>query len=286
MEVYTGIKAHTIRIWEKRYQLLNPSRTESNIRTYSDKELRKLLNIATLRQAGMKISEISKLSADEISKKVTTLTYEFSEELNYQAQINALVSEMLNFNERKFDQVFASCVLRLGFKDTLFKVIYPLLGRIGYMWTIGEIHPAHEHFVSHLVRQKICAATDGLIPQQSSGKRFLIFLPSKEYHELALLMANYLLRAKNHDVLYLGQSVPNVSVISSQKDWQADYLLCANVSKKFHGKLPQWCHDLSKQLPMYQILLAGNIKEEDLKEELPENVQLINTFDELIEEYG
>lgn len=286
LEVYTGIKAHTIRIWEKRYQLLDPNRTESNIRSYSDKELRKLLNIATLRQAGMKISEISKLSTAEMSEKVKMLTYEFSEGHNFHAQINALVSEMLNFDEKKFDQVFASCVLRLGFKDTLFKVIYPLLGRIGYMWTIGEIHPAHEHFVSHLVRQKINAATDGLIPQHSTGKRFLLFLPSREYHELALLMANFLLRANQHEVLYLGQSVPNVSVISSQKDWQADYLLCANVSKQFHGKLPQWCHDLSKQLPMYQILLAGNIQEEDLEEELPENLKLINSFDELMEKYG
>lgn len=285
LEIYTGIKAHTIRMWEKRYNLLDPERTDTNIRTYSDKQLRKLLNIATLKQAGMKISQISGLSIEEISEKVHSLRYDFTNH-HFAAQINALIAEMLSFNERGFDKVFSSCVLRLGFQDTLFKVIYPLLSRIGFMWTLGEIHPAHEHFVSHIVRQKLNAATDGLIPTDRVNKRFLLFLPSKEYHELALLMANYLLRMNNHEVLYLGQSVPNNSVISTIEEWRPDYLLSSNASKPHLSKLPNWIIDLSRQLPMFKILLAGNFSDLSAKVKVPENIHLISSFEELMDKYG
>lgn len=279
LEFYSGIKAHTIRMWEKRYNLLDPCRTNTNIRTYTDDQLKRLLNIATLKSSGMKISDISQLTEEELSNQVMDLQYNFGHSDHHLAQINGLIQSMFNYDEDGINRIFASCVLQLGFRDTFIQIVYPLLSKIGYMWSADQIHPGHEHFISHIFRQKLMSAVDNLIVSSTTGKKFLLFLPNNEYHDLALLLANYLLREAGHQVLYLGQSTPVFSVNKTAQHWEADYLLFTNSCKASNEKLPNWMADLFSHNQERTILWAGkNLSQ--LQHDIPNNVQCVCCFKE------
>jgi len=206
LERLSGIKAHTLRIWEQRYNLLNPNRTDTNIRYYSGEDLRKILNISVLNQKGIKISKIVDLSEDEINNRVIEFTRDSSDQ---GLQIEGLVIAMIDLDEPRFEQIIQVCISRLGFEDTMLKVIYPFFKKVGVLWQTGSINVAQEHFITHLIRQKIIVAIDNLsYKTRPDSRTHMLFLPEGELHEMGLLFYNYLIKKSGHKVIYLGQSVP------------------------------------------------------------------------------
>ncbi len=209
LENLTGIKAHTIRIWEKRYNVIEPSRTPTNIRYYSNDDMRKLINIAALLNAGMKISKISKLTSDELKAEINKrLGAGTEEDVIAESYISQLINAGLEFNEPSFDKLFSSSILKYGIKDAYIKVLIPILNRIGLLWSTESLNPAQEHFISNLVKQKLYSAIDALPPAEGDQKPIVLFLPDFEDHEIGLLMSNFILRQAGRKVIYLGQKVP------------------------------------------------------------------------------
>lgn len=206
LEEFSGVKAHTIRVWEKRYGLLAPDRTETNIRTYSMDELKVILNVAFLNQHGYKISKIAALSPSDREQLVRKVA---STQVTGSDVLNSLKLAMLSYDEVLFDSVSSKFRDVHGFRALVEQVYVPLLEKIGLLWQSSAICPAQEHFISNLIRHKIIIAT-GSLPL-SSAKRdrtFILFLPENEIHELGLLYIDYLLRAKGERTVYLGQSLP------------------------------------------------------------------------------
>ena len=208
LENISGIKAHTIRIWEKRYKLLSPERTDTNIRKYSLESLRKLLNINLLYKNGFKISKIANLEPDKISPLVREIALENNTE---NISINALKLAMVNFDVGMFDIKYKILVENYGFEYVFFKIFVPLMTELGILWQTGAICPSHEHFVTSLIKQKIHVQTEKIQNKKSvekSSPKFVVFLPENEIHELSILYLNYLVLSKGFQTIFLGQSIP------------------------------------------------------------------------------
>lgn len=207
LESYTGIKAHTIRIWEQRYGLLKPDRTDSNIRKYSDRELKTLLNVSLLNNRGHKISEIAAMSEEEMAKMVEH--YATSTQ-NDDTLIGTLKLAMLNFDEALFNSIVDLRIASQGLEHTYLNVLTPFMHQIGVMWLSNAICPAQEHFISNLIRQKLYTHIDKLGPDLAvhQERTFVLYLPELEFHELSLIMLNFALRSRGYRTIYLGQSVP------------------------------------------------------------------------------
>ena len=207
LESFSGVKAHTIRIWEQRYGLLAPDRTDTNIRRYNDKDLKKLLNISLLNSLGYKISAISKMSdadmTDEIAKHNAVNPGEAH-------RLNSLKVSMLNYDEMLFDEIVDGHIEKYGLELTFKDVLLPFLNEIGLLWQTDAICPAHEHFISNLVRTKLLHHVSLVKPKSSDGseRTFVLFLPDLEIHELSLIMINYMLRVSGFRTIFLGISVP------------------------------------------------------------------------------
>ncbi len=242
LEDLTGIKAHTLRIWEKRYDLLTPSRTASNIRVYTETDLKKLLNVAILNNYGMRISKIVQLSDDEIQEKVLEVS---KSECDHEILIESLLLAMVTIDERRFEQVIGTSIRRFGLEDAMVEVIYPFYHRLGVLWLSGSINPGQEHFISALVRQKLIASTDQINREpHAEAKTFLLFLPENELHELGLLFYNYVIKKAGHHTIYLGQSVPidDAGSVSAQRS--ADYILTACLM----SQSPKYLNSLLKKM--------------------------------------
>jgi DNA-binding transcriptional MerR regulator len=193
IEALTGVKAHTIRVWEQRYEMVTPKRTDTNIRYYDEADLRKLLNVALLNRNGFKISEIAELSEEQIRAKVMSLAIEKSDHEN---QLQALTLSMLDLDEQAFEKLLSTSFLQMGIEKTMIQVVFPFFRSIGIMWQTGSINPAHEHFITNIIRQKLIVAIDGQNARMDGwGKKYMLFLPEGEFHEIGLLFANYAIRA-------------------------------------------------------------------------------------------
>lgn len=206
LEEFSGVKAHTIRIWEKRYGLLSPDRSGTNIRHYDLDELRVILNVAFLNDHGHKISRIAAMSPADRERLVRETA---SAKDPVQDRLNKLKMAMLAFDEADFEGVAGEFERAHGFRALVEKLYVPLLERIGLLWQTNAICPAHEHFVSNIIRQRIIAAT-GELPrgEVTNDRTYILHLPENEIHELGLLYVNHLLRTKGQRTIYLGQSVP------------------------------------------------------------------------------
>ncbi len=207
LENLSGIKAHTIRIWEKRYNVLEPMRTDTNIRVYDSQNLQKLLNITLLHNHGYKISKISKSNSKEIAELVKKIITEKNAKNH---ALNAFKLAMMNFDQTLFTITYNELLSKKTFKDVFVEVFIPLMEEIGLLWQTETITPAHEHFISHLIKQKILVNTE--ILQNSSptknDKVFVLFLPENEIHELGLLYLNYELVLNGYKTIYLSESIP------------------------------------------------------------------------------
>jgi MerR family transcriptional regulator, light-induced transcriptional regulator len=281
LERLTGIKAHTIRIWEKRYNLIEPERTATNIRAYCDAELKKLLNISILNKNGYKISKIANLTPDEIANNINKLSESSSDSLS---QIENLAIAMIDIDETKFEKILSRSIIQLGFEDTVNRILRPFFVKIGLMWQTGSINPAQEHFVSNLVRQKMLVAIDSQITGESpNSKNFTLFLPEGEMHELGLLFANYQIRKRGHNVVYLGQSVPLADLMEIERIKPSDYFLTSFITSLTDYNLMEYLYVLLDKYPEKKIFVTGQ-QAELMSENFPANVKFLDSPDALTSE--
>lgn len=222
LEHLSGIKAHTLRIWEKRYQLFEPERTKTNIRYYTDEDLKKLLNVTMLSNHGTKISKIVKMGDQELREAAKNVSLEGAEN---QHRIDELIVPMLSFNELEFNLLYEKNLEELGTEKTLTEVVYPFLQKVGALWLSNEVEPTQEHFVSSLIRQKLSVAIDQLPAPKRKAKKVVLFLPEGEYHELALLFFSYMYKKRGVQTFYFGQSVPLSKVIQFSEEIEVDWAL-------------------------------------------------------------
>ncbi len=271
LEQLSGIKAHTLRIWEQRYNLLNPKRTDTNIRFYDDDDLKLILNVALLNDNGYKISKIASMDPEEMRAEVMKLT---DRTLTHDDQIHALTICMIEMDEERFDKVLSTNILKLGFEQTMMNIVYPFMSKIGVLWQTGAINPAHEHFISNLVRQKLIVAIDGQVPS-GVGKKFLLFLPEGELHEISLLFASYLIKSKGNKVVYLGQNTPHEDLMTVYKIHEPDYMLAVITTSPSSEFAQEYLNKLSADFPKPQILVTGyQVIGQDFV--MPPNVKLMN----------
>jgi len=276
LEKITGIKAHTIRIWEKRYGIVEPSRTQTNIRYYSDEDLRHLMNVAILNKFGYKISNIKSMSSAEINKCVIELS---KQDIYYDHRLDNLVMAMIEIDEQKFDKIISSAIIKQGFDYTFENLLYKFLEKVGILWQIGTINPAQEHFISQLIRQKLILAIDGQQDIRSESKTFLLFLPENEYHELGLLYLQYLIRKQGHMVIYLGQNVPLLNLKNIFEIHPVDFLLTSITSNLPEETVIEMIKELGQLYGDKQILIGGNCLV-DLSITYPGNFKSFKTVSE------
>jgi MerR family transcriptional regulator, light-induced transcriptional regulator len=276
LEQLSGIKAHTIRIWEKRHRIIEPSRTATNIRYYSDKDLKKIINVSLLNTYGIKISKIADMSLEDMNKKVL----EISELQNDKGiHIDQMVVAMIDMEEELFEKILNSLILRYGFEQTITEIIYPFLEKIGILWQTQNITPAHEHFISNLIRQKIIVAIDGLPLPPKTAKKILIFLPEGELHELGLLFYHFLIRKAGYRTYYLGQNVPHDDLLSVYKVHQPEYMLTTITSKPLIP-IEKYLERLTNDFRDTKILASGYQVQKFHGSKL-ENIQTFSTALEL-----
>lgn len=281
LERLSRVKAHTIRVWEKRYGLLRPERSATNIRAYSDDDLRRLLNISLLNERGVKISRIARLSEAEMKARILEMESLGGAPADL---VESLIIATMELDEVRFDKVVAGCVLRLGFEQCMFQVLVPFMRRVGMLWQVGALKPGQEHFISNLIRQKVIVAIDGLsAPRSSEARTVVLFLPEGELHELGLLFASYLVRRRGHRTIYLGQSVPMDDLVAVVERSHPDALIGSMHTPAGPQRTEAYLRSLEKRFPRVRILMhaehkrAGGRRAGDLHlvPELPDLIDLI-----------
>ena len=270
LENITGIKAHTIRIWEQRYNILEPKRTDTAVRYYEEDDLKFMLNVAILNQNGYKISKLAKLTREEIAKKCLSISETSAE---FGSQINALSSAMLEFDEREFNKILSINILKMNMENCMIDIVFPFLSHVGVLWSAGSIHPAHEHFITNLIRQRLYVGIDNLSAHPSVGsEKFLLFVPSGEPHDIGLLFANHILRARGFEVIYLGTGMPIEDLNNIFKVHNPDYILTSLTSMNSELPTQIYINAISRSWPDKNIFITGPQvnKRNDL--DIPKNV--------------
>ncbi len=283
LERLSGIKAHTIRIWEKRYNVLDPERTDTNIRLYSDQDLKKLLNLSLLYRHGDKISKISKLSAEQLNERIRNLNDEMQDVESYIEQLTICMIEM---DEAKFEKFLSQYILKFGFERTVLDVVFPFLKRVGILWLSDNINPIQEHFISHLIRQKIIVAIDSLPMHKEKGvPKVMLFLPENELHEISLLFYHYLIRKMGFNTFYLGQHVPVQSLVEAASIYKPDYLISNFSYSPEYERLNEYIDSLSQNFNKCGIYLTGYpIRVYD--GEVPDNVHIFEDAEDLMHQFS
>ncbi|MDD7885016.1 MerR family transcriptional regulator [Flavivirga sp. 57AJ16] len=284
LENLTGIKAHTIRIWEKRYNLLSPNRTDTNIRNYSLASFQKLLNISYLNNNGLKISKIANLKEDEIPIKVKEIASRAKIEDH---AINALKMAMINFDQALFYSTYNHLLKNKSFSEVFYTVFLPLLNDIGLLWQTNTITPAHEHFLSIHIKQKILLNIERLqiLEPKPASKTFVLFLPDNEIHDIGLLFINYQLRSKGYHTIFLGGSVPMENLTDLLGFFEditfISYFTVSPQAQDIPGYINRF-NELLLNKENTKLLLLGKKLSNISIEGLPKKVKIYNTIQDLI----
>ena len=273
LEKISGIKAHTIRMWERRYGLIEPQRTETNIRFYSDCDLKRLLNVSILNHNGIKISHIAGLTDAEIKNRVLELSIDGR---SSSVQIESLMVAMLELDETKFLNGLSSSIIKLGFEVSVETVLFPFLERIGVLWQAGTINPAQEHFISNLIRQKLFVAIDNEMQSPvQNGPRIIMFLSEHEQHEIGLLFYNLLARKEGMNVVYLGAGVPLEDLSLVHRLRPADVFMTSFITAMDKQEMEDLLREYRQRFPEIPFYLSG-LQMELLQPELPEGFTVVN----------
>lgn len=256
---FSGVKAHTIRIWEQRYNALRPIRSRGNTRSYDGTQLRRLLNIVSLMDAGYKISEIGSLSDQQLYDLLKNVERNYTPPLTDHF-ISQLIAAGLEYDEPTFDKIFSHCMLRYGTRDTYTKVIYPLLDRLGFMWATAALHPSHEHFISNLLRQKLHVSIDALPLAGREAETWLLFLPEDEFHEIGLMAANFRLRQEGRRTIYLGASTPLSTLFQAVKETHPHRMLMFLVHNDDPQRIQRYLDDIQAEVKEPDLFVAGDPK--------------------------
>jgi DNA-binding transcriptional MerR regulator len=278
LEKISGIKAHTIRIWEQRYQFLQPQRTETNIRTYSSDELKTILNVSLLNKYGFKISHIDKMSAEQMEEKILSLN-----QIDAQKErvVNALIKEMVSLNMANFERQMDTYIGQKGIEKTIIEIIFPFMERVGILWITNHINPAQEHLATNVIRQKIILGIEKLPPVLHYTKRIVLFMPEGEYHEIGLLYVHFLLKQRGFYVDYLGTNVPMIDLKYLSEFHKVDYLYCHLTSPAKNFKIHKFFDQLSEVSKIIPIVISGQLAQA-YKGQIAGNIQLKRTLAETI----
>ncbi|HMH21322.1 MAG TPA: MerR family transcriptional regulator [Puia sp.] len=279
LENLSGIKAHTIRIWEQRYNFLKPNRTGTNIRYYCNQELKTILNISLLNKYGYKISHIGRMNEQELRNKILMLS---GNEAQQERIVNELLVHMIDLNIELFGQLLDKHIQMKGIDKTITQIIFPFLHRIGILWMTNHIHPAQEHLVSNIIRQKLIVGIEGAVSRMQVSKTVLLFLPEGEHHELGLLYVHYLLKNHGVKILYLGPDMPikDIEFVCRFKnpDYLYTHLTCIAGGFNFEKFLMQ----LTQQLPGMPLVISGQLAHTQIKK-IPDGVNFRRSLPEVLE---
>jgi len=283
MEVLSGVKAHTIRMWEQRFLMFEPRRTPGNIRYYNDSDLKKLLNLSFLTQQGYKVSVLARMSEEELSRRVVDLSLTCT---GVESRIQSLTMHMLQLNELGFTQLLSVFIKESGLERVMLDIVFPFFRAIGFMWQTGTITPAHEHFITHLIRQKLIVSIDQMdYVQQEAAKKYLLFLPEGEFHELGLLFAHYVIRSRGHETIYLGANVPYADLKTVYSTYKPQSILCILTSAQVDLTASEYLIQLSSDFPKAQIMASGKFALDSADEIRSTRITLMRDFTDLIDQF-
>lgn len=286
LENLTGIKAHTIRIWEKRYDLLKPERTDTNIRLYNLESLQMLLNVSYLNENGYKISKIAVLSKEKISQLVKKIATDSS---SHNHAMNLFKLSMLNFDQQLFQNAYKNLSKEKSFGELFYEVFVPLLNEIGLLWQTDTISPAHEHFICNLIRQKIVSITEKMLMKSDvvTDTTFVLFLPDNEIHELGLLYLNLEIISKGHHSILLGPSVPMSSLVDILEYYHNLTFISYFTIKPEEEEIEKYLEDFNATIlknETTKFWILGKMTQYIDKEKLPSQIKIFNSIDNLVEE--
>lgn len=279
IENLSGVKAHTIRIWEQRYNFLKPRRTDTNIRSYTNEELKIILNIALLNKFGFKISHINKMNASEITQKLYSLSHKQAQQ---ERVVNELITFMVNLDIDMFEERLDQHIGKEGIEKIINEIIFPFLEKIGILWVTNNINPAQEHLVTNIIRQKIMAGIETVASQIKSNKIALLFLPEGEHHELGLLYVYYLLKNNGVKVLYLGADVPLADLDFIVKAKKPDYLYTHLTAVANNFNIEKFMHYVHSKISDVPVMVSGPLTV-TYKKSIPSNFHFIKSLQEVKE---
>ncbi len=278
----SGIKAHTLRIWEQRYTFLKPHRTDTNIRYYSNEELKTILNIALLNKYGFKISHIDKMSETEVREKILSLN-----QLQAQLErvVHELIQQMIDMEMESFEKTINEFIATKGIERTITQIIFPFLEKIGILWLTNHINPAQEHLVTNVIRQKLICGIEALQTPLKSNKTILLFLPEGEYHELGLLFMYYILKNRGINVLYVGASVPlkDVEYVVNYK--KPDYLYSHLTTVGQNFNFERFLQNVTEKFKNIPIVISGQLTN-TYEKKIPTSINFKRSFTEVMEFVG
>jgi len=255
LEKLSGIKSHTIRIWEQRYGILRPKRTGTNIRFYEDDDLQRLLNVALLNRHGFRISKIAEMSKEDMAEQVSSVS---NFKFDIDAQLDVLTLSVIEMDEIKFARIFDNHVDQLGFERAMLEVIYPFMEKLSLLWLTGSIKPVQENFITQLIRNKLIAAIEKE-PLASDRKvlKFMLYLPKDEQQELSILFMQYLIKKRGFRVVNLGTNLALLDLKDACKIHQPDYVFTV-LSETFNREpVQRYLANLQDAVPGSHLLLTG-----------------------------
>lgn len=255
VEQLTGIQAHTLRIWERRYDLVKAKRTDTKIRFYDDEQLKLLLNVSVLLKHGYRVSKIDKMEVAEIHGITQKLLC--NDDTSDEKEIQGLTMSMLSLDEAMFEQILKASCKRHGLKGTVLKLLYPFLHQVGVLWGTNKAMPAQEHFISNLIRKKMFAAIEALPKPKEDAKKLILFLPEGDYHEIGLLLSYYMALELGFKVYYLGQNVPCEDVILTDRIVESDLMMTIILIPRieYENQVSKICRETSAK-----VLVSGNLE--------------------------
>ncbi|MGO4905903.1 MerR family transcriptional regulator [Flavobacterium sp. W20_MBD1_R3] len=284
LENLSGIKAHTIRIWEKRYDILQPMRTDTNIRLYDLASLQKLLNITLLHDYGYKISKIATYPQDKIPSLVREI---ISSKTAKSHAISELKMAMMNFDQELFFNTYNWLIAEKSFKEIFHQVFIPLMNELGLLWQSDTITPAHEHFISYLIKQKLLINTEKLqvLKQTKADKVFVLSLPMNEIHELGLMYLNYEVLLQGYKTIYLGESMPIENLKDLKKHFDSIIFVSYLTVQPERDQLDGYIQKMSDELldETTELWYIGRMVEFIKKEELSDRITLFSSITELVD---
>ena len=278
LENLSGIRAHTIRIWEQRYSFLKPRRTQTNIRYYDSDELKMILNVALLNKNGYRVSTIDRMKPDEISQKILALNSDA-------AQLDRLINEMLNYmielNAPAFERTVDEFISHNGIANAISNLIFPFLNKVGILWMTNHVRVSQEHLVSNIVRQKLIRGIEDIKVDDNNSKPIVLFLPGGEYHELGLLYVQYLLKVRGKNTIYLGADVPieELAYVCSTKQPEVLYTHLTSLPARFNFE--KYLLIIKQNINNTPIVISGRVTH-DYTKKIPAGIRFGKSLEEVI----
>lgn len=276
LETLTGVKAHTLRTWEKRYNVLCPNRSESNVRYYEEEDLRKILNIVILYNHGHKISKIAMMDREEIQNLVAQIS-EVDQE--FENDLDALTLSLLSLDQYNFNKILNKKIENLGLIGAMLEVVYPLLDKMGMMWMAGSMTSVHEKFVIQIIRRKLITAIDGKSNKKLSKPKFVLFLPPEEDNELSLLFMQYIILESGFQVLNLGANLSCEDLLEAFPLLNPEYIMTVINEKETVSTVQVLCEQISQRYDKVRMLLTGI--QANAVSDIDANIKIIQGIDDL-----